>query len=340
MQATLAELVPLRLVPRDGGEAEELWDHYGLRGYPTLLFVDAYGRELDRIVSFRPPQEFLDDVRRIRAGDTFGACLERLDRDPGNLAELERAVRGHLDRYDPMSALARIDAFRATRSDLDPDPIARLLTRALAYQHSQLYQTARHHYRNEWEHRPEVSDSRCTPALATFLEADPATMEREEQAHALRQAMYDDAALVLASMPENVVKPGDLFDAAFFAFRSGHYETAIDLYMSWHEMEGAAASSGDLNAAAWDMYLYRRVLDLAVEIARQAYAIDSGPNVGDTLGRLLYVTGTVAEGIQVQARAAAEESGSTAEEYAAVVERMRAGEELDDRPAFETFPSE
>jgi hypothetical protein len=76
----------------------------------------------------------------------------------------------------------------------------------------------------------------------------------------------------------------------------------------------------------------------AITIARAAYALDSGPSVADTLAQLLYVTGAVGEAIEIEHKAAAEAEGEEAEGYAAVVKRMKAGEDMVDRPRFDTYP--
>jgi hypothetical protein len=69
-----------------------------------------------------------------------------------------------------------------------------------------------------------------------------------------------------------------------------------------------------------------------------AYALDSGPSVADTLGQLLYVTGAVDEAVEIEQKAAAEADGEEAKGYAEVVKRMEAGEDMVDRPRFDTYP--
>ena len=42
---------------------------YRVRGYPTILFLDKQGVEIDRIVGYRPPEEFLIELNRIKNGE-------------------------------------------------------------------------------------------------------------------------------------------------------------------------------------------------------------------------------------------------------------------------------
>ncbi len=61
------------------GETEEgrqLMTRYGIPGYPTILFTDSVGNELERITSVVPLSFFLETVHRIFSGDAV-AMLEK-----------------------------------------------------------------------------------------------------------------------------------------------------------------------------------------------------------------------------------------------------------------------
>jgi tetratricopeptide (TPR) repeat protein len=133
------------------------------------------------------------------------------------------------------------------------------------------------------------------------------------------------------------MSPDRLFENANFAFDNGHYDHAVDLYLRWFDT-AENPHPGDLNLAAWNLFLSRRNLESAIEIARMAYASDSGPGVADTLAQLLYVTGAVEEAVEMERIAASEAEGKSAEDFAAVVARMEAGEEMSDRPEYESYP--
>jgi hypothetical protein len=338
VQAALQEMVALKLVPDRHEEAKALFERYDLPGYPTLLFLDTQGVELDRIGDFQPPARLLESIARIRSGDTFSACLQRLDADPGNQAEMERAVAGFFTRYDPVSALERMDAFRAARPEGEPDPTLSLRFRALGMQHGFLYRRAARMFRNGWEELPDLSGSKATPALVAYVDADPTSWAREEQAQRLRQARHEDAGALLALLPAEGLGVRDRYDAARFAAENGHYQKAADLFRRWWTEVGAEADSGELNGAAWDLFLCRTAMELGVEMARAAYAKSKDPGVTDTLGQLLYVTGATNEAIEIERLAASNAESSAAEHYDEVVERMLAGQEMEERADFETYP--
>jgi hypothetical protein len=50
-------------------EGTDLVRRFAVRGYPTILFLDGAGREVDRVVGFLGPERFAAEVARIRRGD-------------------------------------------------------------------------------------------------------------------------------------------------------------------------------------------------------------------------------------------------------------------------------
>ena len=132
--------------------------------------------------------------------------------------------------------------------------------------------------------------------------------------------------------------PETLLNVADFAFRNGHYDLAADLYVRWDESGGEVASPDVLNDVAWRLYLSGRGFETAIDIAQRSYKAEADPETADTLARLLYVTGAVEEAVALEERAAREAEGSRSETYSRVAQRMEAGEPLDDKPTFESYP--
>lgn len=46
-------------------EGKDLAKKYGVNGYPTLVFVDADGNEIDKIVGYYPAPDFLENIKKI-----------------------------------------------------------------------------------------------------------------------------------------------------------------------------------------------------------------------------------------------------------------------------------
>src|SRR5574341_850532 len=60
-----SKTVPLKV---DAEENEELARRFRVDAYPSLVFVQPDGKELGRIVGFRPPEEFLAQAGDLLAG--------------------------------------------------------------------------------------------------------------------------------------------------------------------------------------------------------------------------------------------------------------------------------
>ncbi|MEE9465231.1 MAG: hypothetical protein V3W14_06645, partial [Candidatus Neomarinimicrobiota bacterium] len=68
------------------GEGVDLAQRYHITGYPTIIFARAEGGEVDRIIGFRPPEDFLEEVARITDGtNTLESIRAEIADDPHNL---------------------------------------------------------------------------------------------------------------------------------------------------------------------------------------------------------------------------------------------------------------
>ena len=65
-------------IDSEKGDGPEQKKKYRVKAYPTILFLDSKGLEIDRIVGYRPPEEFLSELNRIKNGDnTISEILAR-----------------------------------------------------------------------------------------------------------------------------------------------------------------------------------------------------------------------------------------------------------------------
>jgi hypothetical protein len=311
--------------------------------YPTIVFLDADGEEIDRILGYLPPDRFLERLEGIRSGDTFAACLERLAADPTDLDALRRSVDGLLARSDPGSALERIHRYHDAGG---ADSCRVLLFEAASAVHTRLYEHAARLYRKDALAALEVDDPGLAPALAALAEADDPPLwelSDERQADELRKARRADASELLALVDPAGLEPDELLDACRFAMASGAFKHAGDLAVRWLDQGGDSLPADELNEVAWSLYLARVELDAALAMARSAMGLEPSASVADTLGRLLYTAGETAEAEAFETRAlqlaeSAEAPVSELGDYREALERMRAGEPLADTPAFERYP--
>ncbi|MEE4271926.1 MAG: thioredoxin fold domain-containing protein [Thermoanaerobaculales bacterium] len=331
----LAEFVAIQLDAE--GEGAEAAQRLTIDNYPTVVFLDSSGEEVERIVGYLPPEKFVKEVRRIRKGDTLLACLEELEGDPSNIDAIKRAVEGLLERGDPEGAIARISAFHAGDGH-DHELCRALMFLAGRDLHYRVYLSSAKHFRKGWKTAVEIPAAPGTNRLRELMDDGLIELDPEIQAERMRRARFDDAADLLDMVDRNAASGAELYGIAAFAFRGGHYGTAGDLYSRWFEETGPPKDPDALNRAAWQLYLAGEQTDAAIEMARAAYAAEPSPDIADTLARLLYISGDAAAAIELELEAAGGADDEQAADFRQVVERMRAGADLGDEPAFESFP--
>jgi thioredoxin-related protein len=336
VRTELEQIVSLRRdAEKDGAD---LAAQFGVDSYPTMIFFDPAGNEMDRIIGYLPPDPFLERIERIRTGDTFLACLRQLEENPGDVGSIERSVGGLLERSDPEGAISRIEAFHQATEGNELALCRTLMFSARSELHARVYQRAAKLYRSGWPRSFDVPDTAGASNLKALLATGLTELPSNDQATRLRQARFDDAADLLEIPDLEAGTNENLLSVADFGFRNGHFDLAASLYIRWFEADGEGAEPEILNDVAWRLYLSNRELEKAIEIAQRSYGIKPDPETADTLARLLYVTGAVEEAVALEERAAREAEGSRSDTYSRVAQRMEAGELLDDKPTFDSYP--
>jgi len=331
----LGKFVAIQLnAETDGAEAAR---RLGVESFPAMIFLDPSGEEVERILGYLPPEKFVNEVRRIRTGDTLYACLQELEDDPTNIDAIERAVDGLLERSDPEGAIAKIKKFHAE------DEHAHAVCERLMFQagrdlHYRVYLRAGKLFRDGWKTSIEVPPVPGSKRLSSLLDDGLPEIDPTEQADLMREARFEDSSELMELVTLDNAKGKDLFGLAAFAFRGGHYELAAGLYERWFNEIGTPRSADMLNRAAWQLYLARVSLDTGVAMARKAYDLDPSADVSDTLARLLYVSGEHMEAVELERMAAENSQGGRAEQYLEVANKMQKLLDLDDKPAFEDYP--
>jgi len=334
----LSRVVAVRVNAEE--EGKELARRYDIDSYPTIVFTDHEGDEIDRIIGYLPPEQFLTQAVRIESGDTFVSCLQRLSEDPSDRDAIIRAVVGLLERSDPDGAIARIKAFHDATADHDHFLCMQLMFKARAALQTRLYARAAKLYRRGWEGEIQIPDTEGASALYAAVSGDFGTLNDLEKAARLREARHRDAEELLGMVSLDRVSHEELWYIGDFAYDNGHYDVAAEAFRRWYETRAESSDAAALNGAAWRLYLARRSLGLAVQMSRAAWALRPIANYADTLGRLLYITGERDEAIELQRFAAENETGIRAQWFRDALELMEAGEDLEDEPAFESYPGE
>lgn len=99
-----AQFVPLKTNAEKDGKDEA--KKYGVRGYPTILFLDDKGEIVGRIGGYMPPGPFAEQMQRIADAQT-------------ELPKLEEALKKHPDDAGANAKIAGIYAMRGKIEDAE-----------------------------------------------------------------------------------------------------------------------------------------------------------------------------------------------------------------------------
>ena len=90
----------------DSAGVKEIIQHYKISGFPSIVFVDKDSTEIDRIIGYLPPEEFLNELQRILSGEnTITDYIKRTTENPEDF-DLWKILAGkYEDRGDLSSAM-------------------------------------------------------------------------------------------------------------------------------------------------------------------------------------------------------------------------------------------
>ena len=311
------------MIDAEKGEGIELAKRYGVRGFPTLVVVDAAGDEIDRIVGYRAPEPFTKEVTRMLAGEgTIPALRKAYEAAPGDV-RAGVALGAKLVVSNPAAASALFAKLvessktqdRATQADVRLEYAAALLG-------------AREAEPAMAQAEALVRDFSDTPAAGKAASKVGGAFVRVETKRALA---FFDAVRPLATDPQD--------------------RTVIEQYTVAVHRAGIAASlkrqgdaAGDdpqaLNAVAWTCFEHQMNVREAIGWARKAVEkSERDAAILDTLANLLWLSGTPdarTEAIALEKEAAGKGEGAMKKEFVALVAKWTAeiapqkGDESDD----------
>jgi thioredoxin-related protein len=90
----------------DSSGVKELIQHYRISGFPTIVIVDSDSIEIDRIIGYLPPEEFLNELQRIqRSENTIADYIKRTKDNPEDFDLWKLLAGKYEDRGDLLSAV-------------------------------------------------------------------------------------------------------------------------------------------------------------------------------------------------------------------------------------------
>lgn len=121
------KIVNLKVNAEDNREGTALARKFGVQGYPTILFITADGREVDRIGGYLPPEDFAAEMGKIISGEgTYLSYSKALDTGSLDATKNVDALAKFMDRQDH-------ERVKKIAEGLDPASIASDEAREKAY---------------------------------------------------------------------------------------------------------------------------------------------------------------------------------------------------------------
>ena len=275
-------------IDAEKGDGPKQKKKYRVRGYPTILFLDSKGLEIDRIVGYRPPEEFLSELNRIKNGDnTISEILARYKQNkhhyPTQIDLAEKYVTLNL----PDSAKSVLDIIyfkQKKKSQLDF---------SVAFRVSKLYYSIGS-LDNSIDLLDQIVDSGVDSSDSGYFYGLLYKAKRDNDTDKLLQYSY---------LTENVDRKKQAYWQIIRILRKEKkepdleadiYQKAVELYDSEYKYLPSL-----LNSFAWRMTQLEKKLDVALEKIDLALEYGEDIKMLDTKAEVLWKLKRIDEAIKV-----------------------------------------
>jgi tetratricopeptide (TPR) repeat protein len=305
----------------DGDTEKDMTKKYGVHGYPTVVFADAQGAEIDRIVGYREAAQYLAEIERIKSGKgTLDALRRKVAESPDDL-DAALALGAKLSGGNAEEAAGVFAGLLEKTKDMDKATQARIhLEYAAALSGSGKSAEAM------TEAEKIVKDFADTPSAGQVVGRVGNAFLRAEVKRALA---FLDAARELAKENEDKAAVEKL---TVVVLKNGIAAS----------LKRQAAAAGDdpqaLNEVAWSCFEQKLNVREALGWAKKAAEkSDRDPAILDTLANLMNLMGQRAEAIKVEEEAASKATGPMKKEFESNVAKWKA--ELEEMKASGAIPA-
>lgn len=309
-----ANFIPVKM-DMEKGEGIELAQKYGVRAYPSFLFVDSRGEVVHRGVGYQAPEVFLKLGAAALDGENSLQGMDRRyakgERSPEFLYMYTEARAGVLDgSHQPIAA-----EYLATQNDLSTRANLEFLYRYTENTDGKMFE----HFMEQRENMEEAFGERAIQQKTEMM---------------MQQSLYGenppseaDARKLFEKLdPENV-------DQNLAKYRMNQYRMQED-YAGYADAakkyykEYPARDANELNNAAWSIYEAsddKKTLKRGLKLGLQSTEMDMNSYNADTVAALYYKLGKKKKAMMWadKAIALAEESGDDATGTKELLEKIR-----------------
>ena len=282
------------MVDAEKGEGPSIAKRFHVNGFPTLVVVDATGAEVDRIVGYRKPEPFLEEIARILRGEgTLPALRTKAEADPKDLGAALAYAEKLLDS-DAAAAVALLEgpAAATVAKDASQDA-ARVLTLARAHEETGAADKALAGYERV------AVEFAATDLASEALQRGAQLAQRKDPDTAL--AFFGKARAAAPSPKAKAAVDGMTY----------HLHLALAAKALAARADASSDDAAALNEVAWTVYEMRATMEMrrlvakATTWARRACELSKDePAHVDTLANLLALAGKLDEAIELERKAA------------------------------------
>ena len=275
-------------IDAEKGDGPEHKKKYRVRAFPTILFLDGQGVEIDRIVGYRPPEEFLNELNRIKNGEnTISEILARYKQNkhhyPTQIDLAEKYVTLNL----PDSARNVLDVIyykQKKKSQLDF---------SVAFRISKLYYSIGS-LDNSIDLLDQIVDSGVDSSDSGYFYGLLYKAKRDNDTDKLLQYSY---------LTENIDRKKQAYWQIIRILRkkkkepdleANIYQKAVELYGSEYKYMPSL-----LNSFAWRMTQLEKKLDVALEKIDLALEYGEDIKILDTKAEVLWKLKRIDEAVRV-----------------------------------------
>lgn len=248
-----AHFVSLKLIGKEG-EIKTLQEKIGFLGYPTIMFLNSNGTEIDRLIGFNGDKEkFFQNIQDFTAGkNTLGTLLVEIKNTPEDIDMNYKLATKYMDRYE----LASADSFFQKVLALDPK-------NSKGYQEEALFNTANFQSRENKNIEPMLAFLAKSPA-EKYITSGYFSIIRFYQREKDTPKVVETYELALERMPKNVDFLNGYAGFIFTDKLSDKYDQGVELAKKalaiepedadiWDTLAQLQYATGDVNDAVKSM---------------------------------------------------------------------------------------
>jgi thioredoxin-related protein len=302
-------------IDMEKGEGPKLARQYGVRAYPTFLFVDKEGNLVHQGLGYQPVEDFLRLGKKAASGDGIGVLERRYeagDRDPQLLLKYMDALRETM-QDEKLATIAQ--EYLAGQEDWATPQNRELILNGMGGPESKLTQYVLEHPQPFFD---QFGQSATVNQLQQVLLTAFAQNMRKINVETIREQYAEHA-------PAMAQQLGDHF-AMLYHLRSQDNDALAQAAVHYFDTYGSD-DPNELNTVAWA--IYQRiddvaVLEKAIGWAKQSVELDRDYSNMDTLAWLYQKAGQQANAVKT-AMAAIEIAKANGEDYSGTEEILEGG---------------